>query len=80
MKMTEFEKLERQHKILAEQKADKPKRELIGVEISDDYGETWKLRVLCDTCARSIEPPLQRHRLGVAMSKNCDWCGARNIN
>lgn len=77
MKMTEFEKLERQRKILAEQsKTEIPKRELIGVEISEDYGKTWKLCVLCDPCARSIEPPLQRHCLGAAMSKNCDWCGA----
>jgi hypothetical protein len=73
-------KLERQRKVLAEQyAAEKPEREIIGVEISADYGENWKLFALCADCVKEIEPPLQRHKLGAAHSKNCDWCGARNI-
>lgn len=80
MKYTVLEKIKRQRKIIAEQqKADKPVREIEGVEISEDYGKNWKLFALCTVCIKEIEPPLQRHRLGVAHSKNCDWCGARNI-
>ncbi|HEX8287850.1 MAG TPA: hypothetical protein VF556_07645 [Pyrinomonadaceae bacterium] len=73
-------KIERQRKIFREQaEADKPVREIIGVEISADYGENWKLHALCTDCLQEIEPPLQRHKLGAAHTKTCDWCGARNV-
>jgi len=53
-------------------------RPLIGVQISTDYGKTWKIRALCDECVSGIEPPMQRRKQGSAGALNCDWCGALN--
>ena len=53
-------------------------RPIFGVKISEDHGESWKLRALCDECLASIEPPARAKQCGSAGAGNCDWCGARN--
>lgn len=52
-------------------------RPIVGAKVSEDHGQTWKLRALCDECLASIEPPVRVKNLGPAAAK-CDWCGARN--
>ncbi|HEY8562825.1 MAG TPA: hypothetical protein VIL74_20775 [Pyrinomonadaceae bacterium] len=56
----------------------RPRRPILGVRVSIDWGKTWKLYAICDECCRNIEPPTQRRKEGEAGARTCDWCGAVN--
>lgn len=75
------EKLERQKKLLEELQAEsdnRPRRKMLGVQISENWGKSWKLKSLCEACVKSIEPPMQRRHQGASGTRTCDWCGAYN--
>lgn len=56
----------------------RPRRKIIGVKISDDFGETWKIRALCEDCIKNFEPPKMVKREIEAGALTCDFCGAVN--
>lgn len=56
----------------------RPYRVIHAVKISDDHGETWRTRALCDECFSSIEPPTRARKNGVAGVGCCERCAARN--
>lgn len=51
---------------------------VFGVQISEDFGKTWKVRALCDECIKSIEPPKIAKKEIEAGTYSCDWCGVMN--
>lgn len=78
-----YAELQEIEKILAEaakREANMPRRPLTAVKISDDHGNTWKLRALCSVCVDSVEPPVRLKRCGETGAGYCDWCGARKTN
>jgi hypothetical protein len=51
---------------------------IYGVKVSEDHGQSWGTRALCDECYKSIEPPKLAKKEIPAGSYRCDWCGCRN--
>lgn len=73
----------RYEKLLAEMKAERaarPRAKLFGARISEDFGETWKLKSLCAECvrAKNFEPPTMVKNEGLSATQTCDECGAIN--
>lgn len=76
-------KKEEKKQILREMEEDKsmrPKREIFGVEISRDHGQTWRTEAICDKCFSQIAPPTRAKKGIEAGAGSCDWCGALNKN
>ncbi len=77
------EQYEKYERLLTELKADddtRPRRKLFGAGISEDGGETWKLKSLCSECVKlsNFEPPTRVRVEGVSGILTCDFCGAKN--
>lgn len=54
--------------------AKRPRGKIVAVKISYDYGATWKIRALCETCIAEIEPPTMLKREAEAGTRTCDFC------
>lgn len=63
----------------AQRKANAAFRQIFGIRLSADHGKTWKVRALCDECYRKVEPPMRAINEGRAGARNCDYCGAYNL-
>lgn len=51
---------------------------VFGVQISEDFGKTWRVRALCQNCISKIEPPKMAKKEIEAGTFTCDWCGVIN--
>lgn len=70
-------------RIIADAKAEsakRPRAKLFGARISEDFGETWRLKSLCADCIsfRNFEPPTRVQNVGASGTRFCDECGAAN--
>lgn len=57
----------------------RPRRKIIGVKISDDFGKTWKPKAVCEECLKNIEPPTMVKTEIPAGTFTCDFCGVINV-